>query len=279
MIQGPIELLASALLHATWNALLKRERRPQAAVLVVLAAALGFAAVAALVVPGAGFPTRAGLLWSAAAGIFEGIYFLTLAAALGRATYGAVYAVARGGALLVVWPAASLWLHEPVPVRAVAGAILVGVGVAAVAATGHERASRTGMAFAAACAAAIGGYHLCYDQALREGASPAPVFAVALAVALPLAWAAARRAGQVAAPASRGDTLRRVVAGALATVSFLLFLDGLSRSGAGVALTLRNTSVVFAQLLALFLGEPVPPRQWIGAALVALGAAVLTPPG
>ena len=279
MIQGPLELLASAFLHASWNALLERERHPQGAVLAVLTAALVFAAAAALAFPGAGFPTRAGLLWTAAAGVFEGVYFLTLAAALGRATYGAVYAVARGGALLVVWPAAALWLHEPVPARAVAGAVLVGVGVAAVAATGREHASRAGMAFAVACAAAIGGYHLCYDRALREGASPAPVFAVALAVALPLAWAAARRASNVAAPGSRSDVLRRVAAGALATASFLLFLHGLSRSGAGVALTLRNTSVVFAQLLAVLLGERVPARQWAGAALVALGAAVLTPPG
>jgi drug/metabolite transporter (DMT)-like permease len=279
VIRGPLELLASALLHASWNALLKRERRPQGAVLAVLGSALLFASAAAVLLPGRGFPTRAGLAWTAGAGVFEGAYFLTLAAALGRASYGAVYAVARGGAMLLVWPAAALWFHEPVGTGAAAGAVLVLVGVAAVAATGQARASRSGMGFALACAGAIAGYHLCYDRALHEGAGPAPVFAVALAVALPVAWAAARRAGEVPAPASRADVLRRVMAGLLATASFLLFLDGLSRSGAGVALTLRNTSVVFAQLLALLLGERVPRRQWVGAVLVALGAAVLTRPG
>jgi drug/metabolite transporter (DMT)-like permease len=75
------------------------------------------------------------------------------------------------------------------------------------------------------------------------------------------------------------DAIRRVAAGAVATASFLLFLDGLSLAGAGAALTLRNTSVVFAQLLALLLGERVPARQWIGAAFVAAGAAVLSWPG
>lgn len=278
MIRGPLELLGSALLHASWNALLKRERRPQGAVLAVLGSALLFAAVVALLLPGRGFPTWAGLAWTAGAGVFEGIYFLTLAAALGRATYGSVYAVARGVAMLLVWPVAALWFHEPVDAAAIAGAVLVAIGVAAVALTGQERASRSGMGFAAACAAAIAGYHLCYDRALHEGAAPAPVFAVALAVALPLAYAAARGAGDVAAPASRADLLRRGLAGLLATASFLLFLDGLSRSGAGVALTLRSTSVVFAQLLALLLGERVPRRQWIGAVLVALGAALLTRP-
>jgi len=50
-------------------------------------------------------------------------------------------------------------------------------------------------------------------------------------------------------------------------------------AAAAAALTLRNTSVVFAQLLALLLGERIPVRQWIGAAFVAAGAAVLSWPG
>jgi drug/metabolite transporter (DMT)-like permease len=61
----------------------------------------------------------------------------------------------------------------------------------------------------------------------------------------------------------------------LCTASFLLFLVGLRASGAAVALTLRNTAVVFAQLLAVGMGEHVPRRQAAGAVLVALGAAAV----
>jgi drug/metabolite transporter (DMT)-like permease len=68
---------------------------------------------------------------------------------------------------------------------------------------------------------------------------------------------------------------RWALAGAIATASFLLFLHGLARSGAGVALTLRNTSVVFAQALAAGIGERVPRRQLLGAILVVLGAALV----
>jgi hypothetical protein len=95
VIQGPLELLASAFLHASWNAMLKRERRPQGAVLGVLSSAIVFAAAAAWIRPGRGFPTMEGFLWTGAAGLFEGLYFLSLAAALARASYGAVYAIAR----------------------------------------------------------------------------------------------------------------------------------------------------------------------------------------
>ncbi len=273
---GPALLVVSALLHAAWNALLKRERSPQAASLGVLAAAVAFSAVAVAAWPGATLPRGAALGWAIGAGGFEAVYFVTLGEALARASYGAVYAIARGGALLVVWPAAALLLGEPVTARSAAGAALVGLGVALVAVAGRERATRGGIGLAVACAASIAGYHLCYDRALLAGAAPAPLFAVAFAVALPCVFGWARRGGAGAGWGGGWRTpLRWAFAGALATASFLLFLGGLARSGAGPALTLRNTSVVFAQLLALAMGEAVPRRQLLGAALVVAGAALV----
>jgi drug/metabolite transporter (DMT)-like permease len=278
MSAAPAELLASAFLHATWNALLKREREPQVAVLGVLFAALLVAVGAAALLPGAGFPSRAGLLWTLAAGVFEGLYFVTLAAALDRASYGAVYAVARGGAMVLVWPAAALLLGETVSRRSASGAALVGAGVVMVAVAGRAHSSRGGILYAVACAASIAGYHLCYDRALFAGAAPAPVFAVALAVALPMVWASVRVRGGGGSGPDRRAALRWSLAGALATASFLLFLVGLSQSGAGMALTLRNTAVVFAQAIAFAMGEPVPRRQLLGSALVVAGAALLSWP-
>jgi drug/metabolite transporter (DMT)-like permease len=275
MLVGPAWLLASAFLHAAWNALVKREREPQVAIVGVLTAAVLCSGAVALLLPGAGLPTRASVLWGIGAGALEALYFVTLGAALARATYGAVYAVARGGALLLVWPVAAAVLREPFTAGSAAGAALVGVGVVLVALAGRERASRGGIAFAAACAASIAGYHLCFDRALAAGGAPAPLFALAFAVALGPVWAHARLTGRVASGLGRWTVVRLGVAGAIATVSFLLFLVGLAASGAGVALTLRNTSVVFAQLLAFALGEPLPRRQLAGAALVVLGAALV----
>jgi drug/metabolite transporter (DMT)-like permease len=277
MPDGTAALLASAFLHAAWNALLKRERDPQVAVLGVLAAALAVAAVGAVALPGSGFPGRSSLAWTIAAGFFEGAYFVALAAALARATYGAVYAIARGGALLVVWPAAALLLGEPSTPRGALGALVVGLGVAVVALAGRDRASGGGIAWAIGCACSIAGYHLCYARALAEGAAPTPVFAVALAVALPMVWASVRIRGGMGRPGWRAAG-RWAVAGLLCTGSFLLFLFGLARSGAGPALTLRNTAVVFAQVLAVGMGEPVSSRQLLGSALVVAGAALLAWP-
>jgi drug/metabolite transporter (DMT)-like permease len=278
MVLASLALLASAFLHAFWNALLKREADPGTAVAGVLAAAVAFAVGAAAVGSAPAFATRAALAWASGAGLCEGLYFVTLAAALSRAAYGAVYAVARGGAMLAVWPASAWLLGEGVTARGLAGATLVAVGLALVAAAGGTRGSRAGFAYAAACAASIAGYHLCYDRALARGARAAPLFAVALAVALPLVGAAAWRGAR--APLrwpDRRAALRWTLAGAITTVSFLLFLWGLARTGAAVALTLRNSSIAFAQVLALLIGERVSLRQLAGAALVMIGVTMAAP--
>lgn len=275
MLAGSAQLLASALLHASWNASLKRERDPQLAVLGILASALLVATLAALLVPGGGLPRPGGLAWTAGAGVFEGLYFVTLAGALARASYGAVYAIARGGAMVLVWPAGVMALGERATAQGAAGAAVIGAGVLLVALAGRQHATRGGMLLAGSCAASIAGYHVCYDRALHAGSGHAPVFAVALAVALPLVWLVARLHGG-GGSIDRRALLRWLAAGVVATASFLLFLHGLDASGAGPALTLRNTSVVFAQAIAAAFGEPLPRRQVLGALLVAAGAALLT---
>ena len=273
-LSGPALLVTSALLHASWNAMLKRERAPEAAVTWVLLVALLVATGAALRFPGAGLPTGRVAGWAVGAGLCEGLYFVALAAALARAPYGAVYAVARGGALLLVWPAAALLLHEPVTASSAAGAALVCTGVFLVAWAGHAEGGGAGLALAALCAAGIAGYHLCYDRALAGGGAPAPIFAIALGVAWPLAWLATRLRGGTA-PLTPRSAARWTLAGVVCAGSFLLFLAGLAATGAGAALTLRNTSVVFAQAIALLMGERPPRRQLAGAALVVLGASLV----
>ena len=101
---------------------------------------------------------------------------------------------------------------------------------------------------------------------------------MSLAIALPLnlLWIGAdrRRAlrSRLRLGAGSGSIL---LSGVICTAAFVVFLHALSLAGAGVVLTLRNTSVVFAQMFAFLIGERVPRRQVIGAFLVALGAMLI----
>ncbi len=273
-------LLLSAFLHAAWNALLARERDPGTSVATVLATSTGFALAVAWAAH-ASLGGRAALPWALGAGLFEGLYFLTLAPALERAGLAVAYPIARGGAMVLGWPVSLLFLGERASFTQLTGAAILCAGIALVAAGKNRtvRPSRAGgVPLALACAATVAGYHVCYGRALEAGAHPAPLFAVALCVALPMVAGALWRQGRLRGilPASWRHTGVLVLSGAISTLSFLLFLTGLAHTGAGLALTLRNSSVLFAEAFAWALGERPSPGQLAGTLLVALGAGLVS---
>jgi drug/metabolite transporter (DMT)-like permease len=275
-------VVGSAFLHAAWNALLKRHPDPEAAAPGMFAVCAIAGAAAAAFWPGA----RAGgisILWSGVAGAFEAGYIMSLARALARAPLGPVYTVSRGGALLLVWPLSVAWLGERVTASALLGTALVAAGLAATglgAGGGRRRENAgSGLRWAGIAAVCIGCYHLAYKQALATGGAPAVVFAVSLGLAVPLTFARLDRAGRAAAArAVRARPAIVVSAGLISCASFLVFLFGLAQAGAGAVFTLRNTSVLFAQVLSWTIGERPTRLGALGAAAVAGGAVLLSWP-
>jgi uncharacterized membrane protein len=272
-------VLTSALLHAGWNAILKRSREPELAVLGMIAIGAASAVALALLLRAPSPPVRS-VLWSVTAGVLEAGYLMTLARALTRAPLGAVYTIARGGALLVVWPISIGLLGEDATLPRAAGTALVLAGLAATSwstspARGPHK-TRSGVAWAAVCALFIGGYHLTYKLALNEGGNPPAADAISLSTAAGMNLAIAGPAKvRLAIGALRARPLGIVTGGVLANLSFLLFLFAMTQGGAGVLLTLRNTSILFAQALAFFLGERPGRLGVFGAALVFAGALLL----
>jgi len=279
-MNGTVPLvLASALLHALWNALLKREADPERSIVAIMTVAAATSSAFAIATVHAPFPTASSFAWGAAAGAFEAGYFVTLARALARAPLGPVYTVSRGGALLVVWPISAIWFGETPRATTIAGTVLVLCGLAS---TGADRAGDAtpvhtrGLAWAVLTAAFIAGYHLCYKRALDEHGAPAAIAALSLTVACALRVAPLGRAGAGAiVRAARSGPGPILLAGVLATGSFVVFLVALGGGGAGAVLTLRNTSVLFTQAIAWAMGERLGPLRVVGAVLVAGGAALL----
>src|SRR5262249_30233172 len=104
-------VLVSAFLHATWNAMLKRDADPSTASAGVFAVC-GIAAAIVALAGGSGFTAPEPALWSALSGLFEAGYIIALGAALARAPLGPVYTISRGGALIGVWPLSMLLFGE-----------------------------------------------------------------------------------------------------------------------------------------------------------------------
>ena len=275
-MHGYLLVLGSALLHASWNALAKRSRDPAAAVNVIVALA---GILTALVAAGewllggrGGSPRALGL--AAVTGTLEAGYFFALGRALTLGPLGPVYTISRGAAALLVWPVSMLAFGERLTVLGAGGSALIVLGLAA--SSTHAAIPRAAALYAASCALFITGYHFTYKYALITGTSPILVFAVSMVVATALgALLGGQRYRQGFAAAVRAAPVATLGAGAVCALGFLLFMYALAGGGAAYVFTLRNTSVLFAIVLGLILGERPSRRALGGGGLVFVGAVVL----
>jgi len=272
-----ILVLISAFLHALWNTALKLQKDPESAAVAILGISTIFAVLAVPFMGGPSFPSIHGLFWALGAGVCEGGYFVTLALAMRRSPLGIVYTVSRGGSIVAVWPLSIIFLGEPITFISAGGTLLVACGIILTSADSDDsKEAGQGISWAVLCALFISGYHLCYKCSLSTGANPSVVFAAALGLALPINIIRFGREGlSRTAKAIREKPFVLVVSGAICTASFLVFLIALSHSGAGIVLTLRNTSVIFTMLLAWRIGEIPGTRRIAGTIAVAAGAILL----
>ncbi len=265
-------LVFSACLHATWNGLLKKCGDKATCILLSFTTA---AVTAALALPlEGGYSLGSGARWALFAGVAEGFYAILLTKTLENAPLGPAYALMRGLAMALVWGFSTRYLGETIGAMQAGGISLIFLGffVNLTARTGRFRGA--GVAWATSCGVAIFAYHVLYDLALREGARPISLFLTSSFVSVPMMLVplgrnVAARIRALPPPERR----RSLAAGFIAFASFALFLRALSVTPPGLALSLRNASIVFSWGLGLWLGERPTLRETL--ASVAIFAGVL----
>ncbi len=260
--------LAAAGLHAGWNVFLRGSEDVEARTAVVLGlSVLLFAPVAAV---------TWSVSWTvapyvAASAAFEGVYFALLVAAYRRRELSVVYPVARGSAPVLVLLGTVVVLSRHVSAGTAVGVGLVAVGVVLV--RGIRRGAE-GLLVALAIGCAIAAYTLVDKDGLQHAAAIPYLELVLAPVALVgVSLAAARRGA---------DTLRAqltastVVAAVASFAAYALVLAALRLAPAPDVAAVRETSVVFAALLAgAFLRERVGWMRLSGALAVAAGVALI----
>jgi drug/metabolite transporter (DMT)-like permease len=252
--------LAAAVVHALWNALLSGGRETQvttAAAIVTAAVLVAPAALATWDIDRAAWPYLSGSI------VAEAAYLALLGLAYSRAEMSVVYPVARGSApvlVLVVAGASAL---------AGAGVILVALGVIAV--RGLRRpASWADVAIALAIGATIATYTLLDKEGLRHAAT------------LPYLWVEVGAGGLLYAlllgprKVATGLSGRATLVGVGAFGSYGLTLAALELAPAAAVAAVRETSVLFAVVLAaIWLGERVTWERALGAVVVVAGVALV----
>jgi drug/metabolite transporter (DMT)-like permease len=260
--------LIAALLHATWNVLLRGSRDVAAATTVVLVlSVILYAPVAALTwdVHAAARP------YIAASTALETLYFFLLVAAYRRRELSVVYPIARGSAPVLVLVGSALVLGHGVTTGEAVGVCLVSAGVVFV--RGIRRGAE-GLVVGLAIGVAIASYTLVDKEGLHH-ASPLPYLQLVL---IPVAAAAVltftvRRGTQ---PLRAQLSLRTLAAAAGSFGAYAIFLFALRLTNAPSVAAVRETSVLIAAgMAALYLRERVTRLRLAGEAGVAAGVILL----
>ncbi|MBL8551074.1 MAG: EamA family transporter [Hyphomonadaceae bacterium] len=262
--------LASACIHASWNALLKSGRDRLADSFFV---ALGSLICALLLIAFAGPPNAAAWPYLVASAAAHALYWAALIRGYELGDLSHVYTISRGAAPSLVAIGAAFAAREIPSFGDALGILLVSIGVMCVGVSPNAPLKATLWALLTACIIAT--YSLIDGLGARATGDVALYFGwMTLFMAIPLGGFALFRRGL--APLLRdakSGAWRGLIAGIFSTTGYGLVVWAQSIAPIGQTIALRETSVVFAALISwLFLKEAMGPRRWLGAAIVAAGA-------
>jgi drug/metabolite transporter (DMT)-like permease len=269
-------VLFGALLHASWNAMVK-SRNDTFLVTVLVAGGAGLlSALGLLLLPA---PAAASWHYIAVSTVIQLAYYALLVAAYRNGDMSHAYPLMRGSAPLLVALASRPLIGERLgAVQWIAVGCICG-GIMALYFTArakHHGAHRTTM-FALMTACMIAAFTLVDGVGARKSGAPVAytmwIFMLT-GVAL-VAWAAVRRPGELAAYA-RANMPIVLIGGAANLGSYSAALWAMTRAPVAAVSALRETSILFAvAIAALVLGEKVSPQRLAAVALVGCGAVAM----
>jgi drug/metabolite transporter (DMT)-like permease len=265
--------LASAVLHAGWNAAIKASRNPTQAA----TAQMGIAALIGLpALWWTGLPAAESWPWIV---LSTGLNTLTVPAMLrayALGGFGIVYPVIRAIAVLLIVPLAALVAGEHVGHFALAGIAVIAASLLTLAldATRARGASLQALAWTLAAGLGTAAYVICDARGVRASGSP---WAYGIVVSLTNAAAMLMRQRRALPSAADLPGIMRVAipAGLASMASYLLILWVFNQAPIAPSAALRDTSALFAIIIAtLFLRERFTAVR-IAAVLLAAGAVPL----
>jgi len=269
-------VLLAALLHASWNAALKAQPDTFLAALAVTG---GAGLIGALALPFLAAPDAASWPFIAASGAIHVVYYLLLGWAYRHADISHAYPLMRGGAPVLVALAAGALTGEQLH-----GAQWLAIGLicagGAVLTFGTRSANGAGPAptlLALTIAALIAAYTLVDGIGVRRSGSPAAYTAWILLLGALGAMAISWRRSEGRMPAYLRHRPALVLLGGLATTgAYGIALWAMTLAPVALVAALRETSIVFATLIAaLLLRERMTRARLLGAGVIALGAVTM----
>jgi drug/metabolite transporter (DMT)-like permease len=293
-------VLAAALVHATWNAIM-HGIKDQFLAFGLLGAGGAIAAIP-LVTLGAA-PRPASWPYLAASIVIHLFYATLLMRSYRYGEFSQVYPLARGTSPLVVTALSAIFVHERPSAAELAGVVVVSAGLATLTFGGRSQphspnvltfgrhsnsksklftwwrsANRTAVIAAVGTGLTIAAYTVVDGVGIRVAHSPAGytgwLMLLQSADMLVIALAVRRR---TLFTQPRGVLARGTAAGALSVVAYGLVLWAQTRGALAPIAALRETSVIFGAIIGTaFFKEPFGRSRVIAAVVVAAGIVLLS---
>jgi len=274
----PLDVIAlvlfGALLHATWNALVKAgsEKSLDAAMV-----ALGAAAVALPFLPLLPLPRSEAWPFILISAVLQFAYFQLVAASYLAGDIGLVYPLMRGTAPLIVAATSSIVVGEDLTGGALAGILTISAGVLTLALE-SGKGGKQAIALALLNSCVIASYTFVDGIGARVSGNAISytLWMAPLPPVLLFGWAFTTRGVRPVLRHVRHHWWRGLIGGGGSLVAYGLALWAMTKAPVATVAALRETSILFAVVISVvFLKERVSIWRIAAALVIALGALLL----
>jgi drug/metabolite transporter (DMT)-like permease len=266
-------VLLGALLHASWNAIVKSSADKMLEIALVCTAGGLLSLVPLPFLPA---PDVASWPYMLASTVLECAYFILLATAYRAGDMSTIYPLMRGTAPALVAIIGASVLGEHLPARGWLAILAICAGIISLLFNAQSLRSghRGAVGLALANSIVIAGYTMIDGIGVRKSGSPvAYALCISVLTAIPLlVWAIARHRKTFISYA-RARAGMAFAGGAATTASYGLALIAMTHAPIALVAALRETSILFATAIStLVLREHEGWTRWGASGLIAAGA-------
>ncbi|MGY1949637.1 EamA family transporter [Pseudomonas pergaminensis] len=266
-------ILFAALLHASWNALLRvGADRLWSMTMMCVAVAIASSVIAVFLAP----PAPASWPYAVLSGVLHVGYNLFLVRSYKVGDLGQTYPIARGSSPILITLCALVFAGETVSTNALIGIVLVSGGIISLAFR-QRRLAVPSLPYALGTGYFIAAYSVTDGIGARLSGAPMAytVWMCALwGVLMPLVYIGLRDTRSLFAP--RPGVITALIGGLVSLLAYGIVIYAMSHAPMGAVSALRETSVLFAALIGyLFLGESLTVRKVLACVVIATGTMLI----
>ncbi|WP_293449128.1 DMT family transporter [Planktotalea sp.] len=269
-----LAVLGAALLHASWNALIKSGGSKFTSMLIMTVLQGAFGGIVALF---SAFPEADVWLWLLFSAMFHSGYKLFLAYAYEQGDLSCVYPIARGAAPMIVLALSGFLLSDAMATLEVVGILVLGLGILLMARGAFANGeSRRLVPFALGSALMTAGYSIVDGLGARVAGDAAQyvawMFFLDALIFAPVCMALRGRSVLVS---NRKDWAIGAGVGALSYAAYAIVVWAMTVAPIALVTALRETSILFAVLIGwLIMGDKMDRGKAIATALIVTGVAL-----